>query len=111
LMFQTHPAMRLVRSRFPVLAIWKAHRDGAPDGERICLDDGASNVLVIRRNDHVELRELPATDFVLLAAFARGESLECAADQVLQAAPEADFSAVLARVVQLGALVDFTSHQ
>jgi hypothetical protein len=109
LTFQTHPAMRLVRSRFPVLAIWKANQAGASDSAPICLDDGASNVLVIRRDDHVELRELPAADFVLLAAFVRGDSLELAADQVLQAAPEADLGAVLMRVVQLGALVDFIS--
>jgi hypothetical protein len=112
LTFQTHPAMRLVRSRFPVLAIWKANQAGASDGDGISLDDGASNVLVIRRDDHVELRELPVADFVLLCAFARGENLELAADQALQAAPEVDLGAVLTRVVQLGALVDFmSSHQ
>jgi hypothetical protein len=109
LTFRTHPAMRLVRSRFPVLAIWKANQPGSSDAAPISLDDGASNVLVIRRDDHVELRELPAADFVLLAAFVRGESLESAADQVLQAAPEADLGSVLARVVQLGALVSFIS--
>lgn len=109
LIFQTHPTLRLVRSRFPVLAIWKANQAGEPDSAPISLDDGANNVLVIRRDDHVELRELPTADFVLLSALARGETLGLAADHVLQAAPDADFGAVLTRVVQLGALVDFIS--
>lgn len=108
LTFQTHPALRLVRSRFPALAIWRANQADVSENAPISLEDGASNVLVIRREDHVELRELPAADFVLLAAFVRGESLELAADRVLQAAPEADLGAVLSRVVKLGALVDFT---
>jgi hypothetical protein len=108
LTFQTHPAMRLVRSRFPILSIWKANQPGSTGGGQITLDDGPSNVLVMRRDDHVELRELAASDFELLASFARGESFELAAEYALQAAPEADLGAALARVAQLGTLVDFT---
>jgi hypothetical protein len=109
LTFSTHPAMRLVQSRFPVLAIWRANRGDAESEERIALDQGASRVLLIRREDHVELRELPPADFALLAALARGECLERAAECAFEADPHVALNAVLARIVSWGTLVDFTA--
>lgn len=109
LTFQTHPAMRLVRSRFPVLAIWKANQAASMSDEPIALDSGASNVLIVRRDDHVELRELPAVEFELLDALSGRRTLEQAADRVLQSAPHVDLGAALARITQLGTLVDFTA--
>lgn len=109
LTFRTHPAMRLVHSRFPVLAIWRANQpDAAADG-RIALDQGSSSVLLIRRADHVELRELPPAQFALLAALVRGESLEQAAEQALEIDPRVALDAALGRIVSLGTLVDFTA--
>lgn len=97
LAFRVHPAARLVESRYPVLAIWKANQPGAQTSSAISLDAGSSRVLVIRREDHVELRELPAAEFALLAAFMRGATLGEAADLAF----------VLGSVVKLQALVDF----
>ena len=109
LTFSTHPAMRLVHSRFPVLAIWRANQpDAAPDA-RIALDQGSSSVLLIRREDHVELRELPSAEFVLLAALARGESLQQATECALEADPGVALDVALGRIVSLGTLVDFTA--
>jgi hypothetical protein len=109
LTFSTHPAMRLVHSRFPVLAIWRANQPGATCDERIALDDGSSSVLLIRREDHVELRELPAPEFALIAALARGESLQQAAECALEIDPRVALDAALGRIVSLGTLVDFTA--
>jgi hypothetical protein len=109
LTFSTHPAMRLVHSRFPVLAIWRANRGDAASEERVALDQGSSSVLVIRREDHVELRELPPADFALLAALARGEALEQAAECALEIDPRVALDATLGRIVSLGTLVDFTA--
>jgi hypothetical protein len=100
--------MRLVHSKFPVLAIWRANQPDAVSDEPIALDQGSSSVLVIRRTDHVELRELPPTAFALLAALVRGESLEQAAECALEIEPGVALDAALGRVVSLGALVDFT---
>jgi hypothetical protein len=108
LTFSAHPAMRLVQSRFPVLAIWKANQADAAPEQRIELDQGSSNVLLIRREDHVELRELPACEFALLAALVRGEALERAAECALEIDPGIALDAALRRVVSSGALVDFT---
>jgi hypothetical protein len=109
LRFKAHPAMRLVSSRFPVLAIWKANQADHGPQEPIALDRGPSNVLLIRREDHVELRELPAAEFALLAACVRGETLEQAAECALEVETDVALDAVLARVVSLGTLVDFTA--
>jgi hypothetical protein len=108
LIFSTHPAMRLVHSKFPVLAIWRANQPDSLSHEPIALDQGSSSVLVIRRADHVELRELPPAAFALLAALVRGESLEQAAERALEIDPGVALDAALGRVVSLGALVDFT---
>ena len=109
LTFSTHPALRLVDSVFPVLAIWRANqRDTAPDAT-IALDQGSSRVLLIRRADHVELRELPPAEFALLAALARGEPLQQAAERALESDSSAALDAALNRIVSLGTLVDFTA--
>jgi len=109
LTFRTHPAMRLVHSRFPVLAIWRANQPDAASDERITLDQGSSSVLLMRREDQVELRELPPGDFALLAALARGDSLEQAAECALETDPRIALDATLGRIVSLGTLVDFTA--
>lgn len=109
LTFSTHPALRLVHSRFPVLAIWQANQPNAAGEERISLDSGSSSVLLIRREDHVELRELPAAEFALLAALSRGESLEQAAECAVETDPGVALDAALGRIVSLGTLVDFTA--
>jgi hypothetical protein len=107
--FSTHPAMRLVHSRFPVLAIWRANQPDAASDQRIALDQGSSSVLLIRRADHVELRELPPAEFALLAALVRGEPLEQAAECALEIDPRVALDAALGRIVSLGTLVDFTA--
>ena len=109
LTFSTHPAMRLVHSRFPVLPIWRANQPDAAGEERISLDSGSSSVLLIRRDDHVELRELPPAEFALLAALSRGEPLEQAAECAIETDPGVALDAALGHIVSLGTLVDFTA--
>lgn len=108
LTFSAHPAMRLVQSPYPVLAIWRANQPDAAS-ERIALDQGSSSVLLIRRTDHVELRELPPAEFALLAALVRGDSLQQAAESALEIDPRVALDAALGRIVSLGTLVDFTA--
>jgi hypothetical protein len=107
LVFRVHPAVRLVESRYPVLAIWRANQPGATAAQPISLDAGAARVLVARRDDHVELREIPAADFALLAAFTRGATLGQAFELAAQADETADLALALGRVVKWQTLVDF----
>jgi hypothetical protein len=106
LKFTTHPALRLVASRFPVLAIWKANQPGS-EATMIDLARGACHVLIIRREDHVELRELPPDRFALLRAFVERKTFRDAAAEVLAVDPDLDLAAALASIVQLRTLVDF----
>jgi hypothetical protein len=109
LVFETHPALRLVESHYPIFAIWKANQpDVAHLSAPIALDAGPSRVLIIRRADHVELREMDATAFALLAAFSTGATLGAACDAALRADPDFDLGTTLYRLVQLETLVDFS---
>lgn len=75
LLFEQHPAARVVASPYPILAIWRANQPEILEPPIIRLDAGASRVLVLRRPDHVELRELSAIEHLLLEGFAAGTHL------------------------------------
>lgn len=108
LRFKTHPALRLIASRYPLLAIWKANRETDADDATIDLESGPSYLLIVRRDTHVELRELSAGEFTLLAAFAHGQALADAAEAALSSQPDFELGAALARLMQFGTLVDFS---
>ncbi len=102
--FELHPSVRLVESRYPVLAIWEANqpgRDGTPD--RL---EGAEAVLVHRPGADVVLRRLEGADALLVRAVQRGEALEAAAQSAGQADPEG-FSRCLRELVAARAIAAF----
>ena len=75
--FALHPALRLVESAHPILAIWEANqpgRDGTP--ERI---EGADRVLVHRPRLDVEVTRLDTQAFAFLGAIDAGLPFEAAA--------------------------------
>ena len=53
LILHTHPACHLVRSRYPIAAIWHAHQPGADSDFISISDSGACNALVSRKDDVV----------------------------------------------------------
>lgn len=99
-----HPAAQLVRSAFPVLAIWEANqpgRDGTPQGE-------AGEVLVlVRRDDEVAWPEaIDAHEWLFLEACARGERL----GDIAEALPDpAALPVLLRRHVEAGTLAGFSA--
>jgi hypothetical protein len=107
LVFELHPAARLVGSIFPLLRIWQANQPGAADDDVINLDAGASRLLVMRRESHVELRELPQGDFVLLVAIAASEPLASATEAAQLADPAFSLPEALVRIARLGVLAGF----
>jgi len=77
LRFSLQPSARLVRSAWPVLAIWEANqpdRDGTPDR-----DDGADDVLVWREHGRVRMALLAPQDAAFVEAIGLGIPLEEAA--------------------------------
>jgi hypothetical protein len=94
LVFVPRPALRLVESEFPIFAIWHAHQPSVPEVPEIRLDAGRCRVLLIRRKDHVELRELSEGSSQLLQQWLAGTPLRVAAAAVaatVQAAGAAEF--------------------
>lgn len=111
IVLEANPAARLVDSVYPLFAIWQAHRPGQDDPPPVNLDAGPSRLLVIRRADHVELRELAVAEFSLLQAVARRRPLAAALESALDADPGCDLAQTLAHCVQLGAVTGFRLQQ
>jgi hypothetical protein len=107
LVFEASPAARLVDSAYPLLAIWRANQPGADEGISVRLDAGASRLLVIRRDSHVELRELPPGEFTFLVAVSRSAGVIDAAAAALATDSEFELIAALPRLARLGALTGF----
>ena len=91
--FLLHPALRLVRSAHPVVAIWEANqpgRDGSPERE------GCEQVAVSRVEGEVRVTALAAREWDFLHALALGAALE-EASAGFDAAEGAALSASLSR--------------
>lgn len=100
LRFKLHPAVRLVRSRWPVLAIWEANqdgRDGTPERE-----EGPDDVLLWRESGRVLLALVGAREAEFVEATARGLSLAEAAGE-----GDWDLPGFLARLARTGAVCGF----
>jgi hypothetical protein len=98
--FAFHPAVRLVRSPWPVLAIWEANqpgRDGVADRE-----DGPDDVLVWREALHVRAMLLEPREADFVARLLEGASLDEAA------AGGWDFAPALGRFAAHGMLSGFS---
>ena len=111
LIFTVCPALRVVESPHPILAIWKANQPTADLSDaalsEIRLDAGPSRTLLIRRHDHVELRELSPTRFALLQEFLRGAALGKAADAVSASFVEFDLGSALRELLLLETITAF----
>jgi hypothetical protein len=100
-----HPAVRILASRFPVVRIWRANRPESVDASTIDLAAGGDSVLLQRRDLDVEIHPLDRASFDFLSAVKRADPLVSALDAA--ARQHADPSALLARYVRLGVIVDF----
>ncbi len=99
LILHIHPACHLVRSRYPIAAIWHAHQPGASGDFRIDLDSGSSNALVSRKNDVVLVNELTEADAVWLQGIQAGTQLGEATAATLEHYPDFDLQAALLKLV------------
>jgi hypothetical protein len=102
LRFTLEPSCRLVRSRFPVMRIWRVHQS---DGDkRVDLDAGADHLVVRREGDVPSVARIGAADFAFLAALADGANLRSALDAALAADGEFDLAAALRACIADGTI-------
>ena len=111
LVLHIHPSCHTVRSRYPIIAIWRAHQPGAGVDFQIDLDSGASIALVGRKDDVVTVNELSEADAGWLQAIQAGTTLGEATAATLEHHPDFDLQAALLNLVAQGVLTDFNLRE
>jgi hypothetical protein len=96
-----HPAARIVRSRFPAVAIFAANRSDDPVGR--IETSGPEDALVTRPHLEVMVRLLPPGGAVFLTNLIVGEPLGVAAAAALAESPDFDLSANIVGMLAAGA--------
>lgn len=107
LILRTHPSCQVLRSRYPVSAIWQAHQPGADSDFHIDLASGACIVLVSRAEDVVQVAELSEAEADWLQRIQAGNSLGMASSATLELYPDFDLQAALLKLVAQNVLTDF----
>ena len=111
LILHAHQSCHLVRSCYPVVAIWRAHQPGAGVDFQIDLDSGASIALVNRKDDVVIVNELSAADADWLQAIQHGTPLGETTAVVLERHPDFDLRVLLLNLVAQGVLTDINLRE
>ncbi|MEP6677994.1 MAG: DNA-binding domain-containing protein [Betaproteobacteria bacterium] len=86
----------------PIFTLWERNRAAGPYDDSP-LDWRGEGALVLRPGDGVRALPLDAAGCALMDACAAGDSVARAADAVLASHPDADFAALLARLLDAGA--------
>ena len=107
LILHAHPSCRVVRSPYPIAAIWQAHQPGAPEDFHIGLDGGPGCVLVSREDDIVQVTELTEAQATWLERMQAGFSLGHATDEALERDPGFDLQATLLQLVAQNVFTTF----
>jgi len=106
LIFLLHPATRIVRSPFPVYAIWQAHQPGADSDFHIDLNSGHCIALVCRKTDVVQVIELSEAEAEWLQFIQTGIPLGAATIATLERYSDFDLQTTLLKLVTHNVLID-----
>ena len=101
-----HPSFRLVRSRYPIVAIWGMNIAG---GVPTPVDLGvAEDALVVRPGAEVEVRSLPTKgEAEFLSALKHGRNVSDAALEAFSVNPRFDLVSSLVGLLSFGLIVDW----
>lgn len=98
-----HPATRIVRSRYPAVAIFAMNRTESPDGVVTPLrSSDAEDALVTRPDDDVTVSRLPPGGAAFLISLIDGATLGDAVAAALEETPSFDLPANLAGMISAG---------
>ena len=107
LILRTHPACHLVRSSYPIAAIWQVHQPGAACDFHIDLDSGPCVALVSRKDDVVRVNELTEAEAAWLHVLQAGAPLGDATAATLKCYENFDLHAALLNLVAQDVLTGF----
>jgi hypothetical protein len=103
LVFEAHPASRIVRSSYPAVAIFAMNRSGAPVASFESSD--AEDALITRPDMDVVVRLLPPGGAIFLLNLIRGETLGGAAMSAFAETPSFDLPANIAGMIEAGVFI------
>ncbi|SPB12733.1 hypothetical protein NOV72_00040 [Caballeronia novacaledonica] len=102
-----HPSVRVVRSPFPLVAIWQMNVDENAPGF-IDIHARSEDALIARPHAHVDVRVLPVGAATFVEALAAGIAVAEAFESALSADARFDLSPALAMLVHGGAIAGWT---
>jgi hypothetical protein len=101
LRFTLHPSVRIVRSEFPALSIWRTNvAAGSP--RVVSLDSGAEDALLARLDPEVEVRAMRPGAAALLSALIRGKTLAEATEAASRSCESFDLTDPLTGLLESG---------
>lgn len=109
LRLEADPALRLLRSPWPVVAVWDMHHDG-DDLPPVDLAEGGVDVVVQRVACHVELRSIERECFDLLYEIVQGTPLAVACGRVFGDTAAEVAGHALARLFAWGCITGLGLH-
>jgi hypothetical protein len=98
------PSCRLLRSRYPILRIWRANQPDRAGDERIVLDEGGVALVVRRDADGIAVATVADGEHAWLAALARRETLGAAIEAAVAKDPSFDLGASLRAHIAAGTI-------
>lgn len=101
-----HPSVRLVRSRFPAMTIWRMNVAGGIPAP-VDFGSGGEDALVARPLAEVEVRSLPEGGAAFVRALADGCSVLAATEAAIAADSRFDLTANLAGLIRSNALIGY----
>jgi hypothetical protein len=107
LTFVFHPSCRLVKSRFPIHEIWRAHQTTSPSLEAVDLSAGTVRLFVLRDVEgDVVWRQLCPAGSSFIRSLRGGRRFGPACDESRRRSAGFDPIALLSDLIRIGALVD-----
>jgi len=107
IVFELFPTVTLLVSDYPIHRIWQMNQDDYEGDDEIDLDQGGIHLVVWRDGYDMRMDVINADEWAMLELMKAQRPLNEIISYVLTKHPEADFSALLPRVIQRGCIASF----
>lgn len=108
LKFELNPACRIMRSRYPIAEIWRVNQDEYDGDQRVNLDSGACNLLLIRNREEIEIHNVDDASYAALTHMQRGDPLEQCLGAALEVEDDFNLNFFLSRFAGNRTIVAFS---